>query len=400
VCAHDGTTLTCIGEDTSEQLDIVPARIKVIVHRRKKYACPCCQQNVVSAPLPAQPIPKAQASAGLLAFIAVSKYLDHLPLYRQAQQWQRLDVAFSRATLANWMIKCGHLVQPLINLLHEHLLGYDLLHMDETRVQVLKEPNKVPSSQSYMWVMKGGPPGQSALLFHYDPSRGQAVPERLLAGYRGILQTDGYEGYGVVQNLDAIRAMGCWAHARRKFDEVIKAQGKTKKGTRKTGKADQALAYIRTLYRIEREAAELDSQQRHAMRQAQAKPVLEQLRNWLDRSLPQVPPQSTLGKALHYLHNQWPKLITYLEDGRIPLDNNAVERAIRPFAIGRKNWLFSNSQAGATASANLYSVLQTAKDNDLDPFDYLKHIFTHLPQAKTVEQIEALLPWNARALNG
>jgi len=389
VCPHDGNPLAEIGEVTSEQLDIIPARIRVIRHIRKQYAC-SCGQCIRTAALPPQPIPKSLASPGLLAHITVSKYQDALPLHRQEAILSRIGVDLPRATLANWMIQAGQLIQPVINLLRDRLLAYDVLQMDETPVQVLQEPGRRAQSESYLWLQRGGPPEQPVVLYDYDPGRGQEVPKRLLAGYRGYLQTDGYDGYNAVVAVNGLTHVGCMAHARRKFDEAVKAQGKNKSA----GKAQRGLALIRNLYRVEKQARKLVPEARHAHRQRHARPVLDELRAWLDEALPQVPPASATGKALNYLHNEWHKLVRYLEDGRLEIDNNGAENAIRPFVLGRKNWLFSASVKGVQASANLYSLIETAKANGLEPYAYLRHLFTELPKAETVEAIEALLPGN------
>ena len=388
-CPHDGALLEPIGEETSEQLDIVPAQIRVIRHIRKKYACKC-GQCIKTAPLPAQPIPKSLASPGLLAHVTVSKYQDALPLYRQEQILQRIGVDIPRTTLARWMVQAGQLIQPLINLLRDRLLEHDIVQMDETTVQVLKEADKTAQSKSYLWVQRGGPPDQRVILYDYDPSRSQSVPEQLLAGFSGYLQTDGYAGYHGVVAARSLKHVGCWAHARRKFDEAVKAQGKNKR----SGRAWRGLALIQTLYRIEREAKALRPEQRHAHRHQHARTVLNEIRSWLDEALPQVPPRTATGKALYYLNEQWSTLIRYLEDGRLAIDNNGVENAIRPFVIGRKNWLFSDSVAGVKASANLYSLIETAKANKLEPYHYLRHVFAELPKAETVDGIEAFLPGN------
>jgi len=388
-CEHDGRLLTEIDEVISEQLDIIPAKIQVIRHIRKKYACRC-GQCIKTASLPAQPIPKSMASPGLLAHITVSKYADALPLYRQETILQRIGVDIPRATLANWMIQAGNLIQPVINLLRDRLLAYDVIQMDETTVQVLKEDGKAAQSKSYLWVQRGGPPGRPVLLYDYDPSRSQSVPRRLLEGFAGYLQTDGYDGYNAVVLGNGLTHVGCMAHARRKFSEAVKAQGRKKR----RGKAHRALELIQKLYRIEKQAKTLTPEERHAHRQRHAVPILNDLRAWLDETLPQVPPQSAAGKAMYYLHNEWPKLMGYLADGRIEIDNNGAENAIRPFVVGRKNWLFSDSVRGVKASANLYSLLETAKANGLEPYAYLRYLFTGLPKADTVEAIEALLPGN------
>jgi len=389
-CTHDGQPLAEIGEVISEQLDIIPATIRVLRHIRKQYACEC-GECIRTAPLPPQPIPKSLASPGLLAHVAVSKYQDALPLYRQETILQRIGVDVPRATLANWMVRIGVLIQPLVNLLEERLLGYDIVQMDETTVQVLKESGKRAQSKSYLWLQRGGPPGQPVVRFHYDPGRGAGVAKRLLEGFQGYLQTDGYEGYNAVVADKALVAVGCWAHARRRFSDAVAAQGRHKR----RGKAHRGLALIGKLYRVEKQAKALTPEGRYELRQRDARPVLAELRSWLDESLAQVPPTSATGRALHYLHKQWPKLIRYLDDGRLEIDNNRAENAIRPFVLGRKNWLFSDSVRGVQASANLYSLIETAKANGLEPYAYLRHVLSELPGAQSVADIEALLPWAA-----
>ncbi|MGH8468781.1 MAG: IS66 family transposase [Gammaproteobacteria bacterium] len=397
ICPHDGATLRAIGEEISEQLDIEPAKVRVIRHVRRKYACPHCQQGVKTAALPPQPIPKSLASPGLAAHITVGRYQDGLPLYRQEKILQRIGMEISRATLAFWMIQLGRLVQPLMNLLRDQMLAYDVLHMDETTVQVLKEPGKTAQSKSYLWVQRGGPPEQPIILFDYDPSRSQTVPLRLLEGYQGYLQVDGYEGYNAIGSQPGIQLVGCMAHARRKFDEALKAQGKThQRDPIRMGNAQQGLHYIQALYQIERELKTATPEQRNRVRQEKAKPLLATIRTWLDTVLPAVPPESLTGKALYYLHHQWPKLIRYLEDGRLSIDNNAVENAIRPFVMGRKAWLFCDTVHGAKSSANLYGLIETSKACGHEPYYYLRHLFTELPKAKSLADIETLLPFNLK----
>lgn len=388
-CPHDGAPLSEIGEVTSEQLDIVPAKIQVIRHIRKQYACGC-GQCIKTAALPSQPIPKSLASPGLLAHITVSKYQDALPLYRQETILRRIGVELPRATLANWMIQAGILIQPLINLLRDRLLAYDILQMDETPVQVLNEPGKRAQSTSWLWLQRGGPPDQPVVLYDYDPGRGAGVPKRLLDGFKGYLQTDGYDGYNAVVTVNGLAHVGCMAHARRKFSEAVTAQG------RKTqrSKAHRGLALIQKLYRVEKQTRKLTPEERHAQRLRHARPILDEMRTWLDEAVAQVPPTSATGKALNYLHNEWDKLIRYLDDGRLEIDNNGAENAIRPFVLGRKNWLFSASVKGVKASASLYSLIETTKANGLEPYAYLRYLFTELPKAESVEAIEALLPGN------
>jgi hypothetical protein len=287
-------------------------------------------------------------------------------------------------------------VQPLINLLRDYLLAYDIIQMDETTVQVLKEPGKSAQSKSYLWLQRGGPPDEPVTLFDYDPTRNQTVPRALLEGFAGYLQTDGYSGYNGVVAAGELKQLGCMAHARRNFSDAVKGQGKNKR----VGKAQQGLTWIQKLYRIEKVARtkEMLPEERKLYRQQHAAPILEKMRTWLDASLPNVPPGTLTGKALNYLNNEWPKLVRYLEDGRLEIDNNLAENAIRPFVIGRKNWLFSDSVKGVKASANLYSLIETAKANKLEPYQYLREVFTRLPQADTVEDIENLLPWSLKKI--
>ena len=396
LCPHDGTALTRIGEETHEQLDIIPAKIQCLRHIRAKYACPCCEQHLITASKPKQPIEKSIAAPGLLAYISVSKYCDGLPLYRQIDMFKRIGVELDRTSLANWMIHCGELVQSLINRIEETLQALPVLHMDETPVQVLKEPDKTAQSKSYMWVMSSPKScAVPAVLFHYSPSRSGDIPKLLLNDFNGALMVDGYEGYQPTCTDNHLTRLGCWAHARRKFMDAKKLQPKGK-----VGKADQALSFIQKLYVIEKNNKEKSSRERHQARQLESRPIIDKLKKWLDKALANTPPKSSLGKAASYLNKQWPRLIGYLDDGNYPIDNNRAENSIRPFVIGRKNWLFSASQKGATASANLYSLIETAKLNGIEPFAYLNHIYTHLPNAESVDDIDALLPWNCKDVVG
>lgn len=264
VCPHDGTELKAIGTEDHEQLEIIPAQAKVIVHRRQKYVCPCCEQHHATAPKPKQPIEKSIAGPGMLAYVATQKYCDALPLYRQSEIFKRAGLELDRTNLANWMIRCGQLVQPLINLLHEQLLAQPVIHLDETTVQVLNEPGKAAESQSYMWVM-GSFSTSPAVLFHYADSRRQSVPLDLLDENVGAIMVDGYEGYEKACQQYGITRLGCWAHARRK---LMDAKAVQKKG--KTGKADQGLAFIQKLYALEKAIKEQPPDERYRRRQQEA----------------------------------------------------------------------------------------------------------------------------------
>jgi transposase len=396
VCAADGSALVRIGEEISEQLDFKPAQVRVIRNIRPKYACPGCRQGVHIAPVPLQLLPKSLATPALLAHITTAKFVDGLPLYRQEAQFHRLGVTLGRATMAGWMIQLGALhVVPIINLLNECLLAQPLIHFDETRLQVLKS-DMAPTADHWMWVRAAGPPGRRIVLFDYDPSRGGAVPLRLLQGYQGILLTDGYEPYeSVAQALGVVHA-GCLAHARRRFDEARKASEHAA-----DSHARIALDFIRELYLIERLLWDMEHpaspEERLRVRTEHSAPIIAKFHAWLEALAPQVLPQSLLGKAVHYTLGQWPKLTVFLNHGEVPLDNNRLENCIRPFVIARKGWLFSDTVPGARASASLYSLVETAKANNVEPHAYLSLLFAQLPYAKTVEDFERLLPWNVKA---
>lgn len=392
VCPHDGSALEVIGSDDHEQLDIIPAQIKVLRHRRLKYACPCCDQHIVVAKKPNQAIEKSIASAGLLAFVATQKYCDALPLYRQSEIFKRIGVTLDRTNLANWMIKMGVLVQPLIDHLTQYLQQQAVLHMDETTLQVLDEPGKAAQSKSYMWLMASFRQ-HPAFVFHYSPSRSQQTPLTLLSRTTQALMIDGYDGYQPACNEYEIIRLGCWAHARRKFIDAKKALPKGK-----AGKVDQAIAFIQALYRIESTLKDEPPDRRYDIRQKEAKPVIKKIKVWLEKSLLHILPSSKMGEALLYLHNQWERLTAYLKNGLYPIDNNPAERAIRPFTIGRKNWMFAKSQAGANASANLYSLIETAKANGVNPYQYLREVFTRLPVMTTKDDMAELMPWNFKKI--
>ena len=380
-----------------EQLDIVPAKVRVLRHIRGKYRCPCCEGHLRTAAMPAQPLPKSFASPGLLAFIVTGKYVDALPLYRQHQQFRRIGVELSRTTLARWMVRVGELVVPLINLLRDELVERAYLLMDETTVQVLKEPGKAPESKSQLWAMMSPGPEPPIVVFEYDPTRSGDVPRRLLAGFTGALHTDGYSGYAPAVREQGLVHLACWSHARRGFIDVLKSLGVNPKKLpstppTKARRALYAVQQIRTLYAIERRIRDESPEERHRVRQAESIPVLGVLRAWLDDTLVKVPPSSPLGKAMSYLDNQWAALVRFCDDGRYGIDTNSVENAIRPFTVGRRNWLFADTMAGAEASARLYSLIQCAKANGAEPYAYLRRVFTELPRAQSLADIEALLP--------
>lgn len=392
VCPEDGAELTCIGEEISERLCVVPMQVYVEQVIRKKYACKVCEEGVTTAAVQPQLLPKSNASPSLLAYLVVSKYMDGLPLYRLEQIFsKRIGVDLPRTTQARWMLQVSEAIQPLIELMKTHLLHKsELIHMDETTLQVNREEGRKAHSQSYMWVQKGGPPEQPVVLFNYDTGRSGRVAQELLGEYQGILVTDGYEAYTAVAQKNQLIHAGCWAHARRKFIEAQKAQPKGK-----TGKADWIISQIKKLYAIERQAQEnnVSPEQHLEKRKKESQSIIDGIQEWLDKTLQHTLPKGKLGSALTYLHNQWDHLTLFLKDSRIPLDNNPAENAIRPFVIGRKNWLFSDTPKGAQASAHLYSLIETAKANNLEPYTYLCKVFEQLPRAKMEEDLNKLLPW-------
>jgi transposase len=391
VCPLDGSTLERIGEETSEQLEVIPAQVRVLRHIRPKYACPCCRSGVKIAPVPPMIFPKSLAAPSLLAQICTAKFVDGTPLYRQEPQFERLGVPLGRATMAIWMIRLGaSLLVPLINLLNELLLSEAVVHCDETRLQVLNS-DKAPTADHWIWVRAAGPPGRRIVLFDYDPSRGGAVPVRLLEGFRGVLVTDGYVAYDDAAEVLGFTHAGCMVHARRYFDEAKKTGSET---------AKVALEFIGKLSLIERALWSEQSvtvEQRLEIRQQRCRPIMEDFYGWLEALAPKVLPESRLGKAVHYTLGQWPKLCVFLTHGDAPMQNNRCENAIRPFVVGRKGWLFSDTVKGAIASANLYSLVETAKANGVEPFAYLSWLFERLPHMKSVEDFEAVLPWNGPA---
>ena len=401
VCPQDGAALREIGVEVSEQLDIVPQQVRVIRHERVKYACPCCDGGLRLAAKPPQVIPKGLLSEAALAWVITSKYLDGLPLYRQAALLGRFGgTDLSRNTLAAGVVRVGQAVQPVVNLLRDALLDSFIVHGDETEVQVLKEPGRKAQAKSYMWVQMtqaSGADGTGApiRLFGYSSSRSTHAARTLYEGMRpgGALMSDGYEPYAAIAEQHRLVHLGCWAHCRRYFHEALQALPKDKRGP------DQLPArfidLIGRLYKVEADARrdELDAQALAQQRKLHSAPVLEQIEALALQHLHGVLPGSLLGKALHYLTAQWPKLVRYVDDGRYPLDNNACENAIRPFVVGRRNWLFADTVGGANASANLYSLLQTCLANGIDGYRYLTALLVELPKAKTVEDYEALLPW-------
>lgn len=390
ICAC-GHPLHQIGEEISEQLDYVPAQLKVIQNVRLKYACKGCTEGVNLAEVTGAPLPKSLASSNLLAHTIVSKYQDHLPLYRQSQMWERFGIELGRASMSRWILQLGNLLSPLKDLLQEEIIQDSYVRADETRAQVLNEKERKAQTQSYMWVYLTGSSSQRAIVYEYTPTRKGENAKAFLKDFKGHLQTDGYSGYKALAQTADITAVGCWAHARRKFADIVKSTGNT------AGKSAEALTLISNLYKIEKDTKEA----RHPpdviirIRQETSKPLLEKFKVWLEDHKKVIVPKSPLGQAVGYVLRQWGPLTEYLTDGRLDIDNNAAERAIRPFAVGRKNWLFMGNVKGAQASAVIYSLIETCKANDINAFDYFRYVLANI-NSTSENNYSDLLPWNLK----
>jgi len=391
-CGHE---LVRIGEEPSEKLDVIPPQVRVIRTIRPKYACHHCEGSgdegrpaVRIAPVPPAIIEKGIATCGLLAYIATAKFCDALPLYRQEKQFLRYGVELARQTMADWMIEVATACAPVIEVLEKHLRSGPILRLDETTVQVLGEEGRADTTKSYMWVARGGVPGAEVVMYHYAPSRGAEVARQMIGDFEGYLQTDGYEVYDTVcSELLNIVHVGCMAHVRRDFMDA-------KKSSKKAGSADEALAMIDKLYAMERRRTEYEDPKQFAIaRKTEVEPVLEKFHAWLLRRQTEVLPGSLLGQAIDYTIGQWPKLLRYLKHPLLTPDNNACEQSIRPFVCGRKNWLFSGSPRGANASATLYSLIESAKANGLEPYWYLRRLFEALPNVRTPQDLLPILPF-------
>lgn len=397
ICSCCGGPLHEMSTEVRQELQIIPAQVKVVRHVRYVYSCRRCEREeittpVVTAPMPAPVLPGSLVSPSLMAYIMNQKYREGLPLYRQEQQFAGLGIELSRQTLANWVLYGANNWLTLIyDRLHEHLLKRDILHADETTLQVLREPGRAAETRSYLWLYRTGRDGPPIVLYEYQTTRAGKHPRRFLSGFKGYLQVDGYAGYN---ELPDVTLVGCWAHARRKFDEALKALPDPKRAAAVT--AREGLEFCNRLFAIERDLKDAAPDERYKIRQARSRPVLDAFLVWLKKQKAQVLPKSSFGQAINYCLGQWDKLEAFLQDGRLELDNNRSERSIKPFVIGRKNWLFANTPRGAKASAIVYSIVETAKENGLNPFHYLSYLFEKLPNLDTRDEnaLDKLLPWS------
>ncbi|HET7657652.1 MAG TPA: IS66 family transposase [Bacillales bacterium] len=393
-CGHD---MSVMKKEIRKELKVIPAQVKIIQHEQEVYVCRKCDEEnittpIVSAPMPNPVYPKSMASPSAVAHVLTQKYMVGQPLYRQEQQFHQLGVALSRQTLSNWILYVAdRWIDPMIQQMKSTLLNEEVLHADETTVQVLKEKGRSASSTSYMWLYRTGREGPRCILFDYQTTRAARYPKRFLEGFKGILHVDGYKGY---EGLSAVVLSGCWTHARRKFDEAQKA-ALPKQGGQLTI-AEQALQKIGAIYKIEKKIALMEPEERLTIRQKESIPLVEAYFAWLKSIRPKVLPKSKLGKAIQYSLNQRKKLEVPFKDGRLDIDNNRAERSIKPFVIGRKNWLFSHTPKGARASAMIYSLIETAKENKLSVFHYLTYLFESLPNVDINDpnELHKHLPWS------
>ena len=396
VCTACGGHLHEMSEELRHEVKLIPAQVKIVQHARFVYGCRNCEKNGIEVPIktakaPRPVIEKGLASPSAAAYVMTMKFVDGVPLYRQEQHYARLGIDLSRGVLSNWLLKGSEWLELIYGRLKQKLLEQQVLHADETTLQVLKEPGRAAESQSYMWLYRTGSQGPPIVLYEYQQTRSGEHPRNFLKGFKGYLHVDGYAGY---HDIPDVILCGCWAHLRRKFDEALKGLPPKKRAS--GSRAKEALDRINRLFAIERELKRHTPEERLAIRNVKSRPIVEEFRKWLEDILPGVLPKSLFGTAVHYGLNQWAKLVRFLEDGRIEIDNNRSERSIKPFVIGRKNFLFCNTPRGARASATIFSIIESAKENGLNPYAYLNYLFEKLPNLESRDDgtLDQLLPWN------
>jgi len=398
VCPQCSGDLHKMSDDERVEIKIVPAQITVVKHVIPKYTCRNCQKNaettpVLSAPIAPTAFPGSLASPSAVAYIMYEKYVQGCPLYRQEKDLERMGFALSRQTMANWVIAGACLLDRVYVRLQELLLKEDILHADETVLQVLHEPGRPPTRRSFMWLYRTGRYSPPIVLYDYQTTREREHPEKFLQEFKGYLHVDGFPVYEKIPN---VTLSGCWSHARRKFVEAVDtlpAPTRAKGGTI----AHKGLAFCDQLFAIERDLHDAAPEDRRADRDLRSRQLLADFHAWLEATMSQALPKPTLGRAFTYCIRQWSKLTQFLADGRLEIDNNRAERAIKPFVTGRKNWLFANTPTGADASATVYSIVETAKENGLDPLRYLTFLFEQLPLHNTASGLDDLLPWADKA---
>ncbi len=402
ICSCCGGDLHEMSTEVRQELKIIPAQASVTKHVRYVYACRHCEQNEIKTPITTATMPRPAlagsiASASAIAYVMNEKFVKGMPLYRQEQQWKHLGVEISRQTMANWMIRSSDKwLRPMYERMREHLLEKDILHADETTLQVLHEQGRTATSTSYMWLYRTGRESPPIVLYDYQTTRAGKHPVKFLKDFSGFLHTDGYAGYNGVPN---IKLVGCWAHARRMFTDALKSMP-IKQDLMPTA-TQEGLDFCNRLFAIERELYDVTPKERYDGRLKHSRPVLNAFKDWLKYLTPRVLPKCALGKAIYYCRNQWDKLEGFMLDGRLELSNNRGERSIKPFVIGRKAWLFNNTSKGATASATIYSIVETAKENRLNPFIYLVYLFEMLPNINLEDKntLDELMPWSTTLPN-
>jgi transposase len=389
-CGGCGAPMKRIGEETSEQIDYIPARVHVLVHARAKYACRCGEGGVKTAELPLQPLPKSNASPNLLAHVLVSKYLDHVPLHRMERIFARHGIELSRSTLCDWVLGSAELLSPVYDAIKQHVLAAPIIGCDDTILPLQKDGcGRTVQARAWAYLAMGwkdGEPYPPAVAYEFTQTRSGEHPARFLDGFSGYLQADAFAGFNRLFNSGQIVEVGCMAHCRRKFYEVAQTHPPP-------GLAHEALAFIRNLYEIEARIKDRPPDKRHAARQAESVPILASFKTWLDGHYPTLLPRSSLGNAFYYALSNWQALIRYAENGMLAIDNNAVERSIRPLACGRKNYLFVGSERGGRAAATIYSIIETARVNGCEPFEYLADLLTWL-HGYRINRVAELLPFN------
>ena len=393
-CPECGEEMKVIGKKVTKHLEMIPAQVRIREDVYYTYTCKKCHENaadtpVVETPQPNPVIKGSFASAEAIAHLMTQKFVMHSPLYRQEQELKQKGIELTRQTMSNWFITASKLwLESLYDRLKEQLVKESVLHADETTLRVLRTKEKPTATKSYMWLYRtSGCAENQIVLYDYQPNRKAENAEKYLEDFKGYLHTDGYKAY---RSIDNVTIVGCWAHARRRFCEALEVLPEEQ---RKGSTAAIGLDYCGKLYAIEKKMKDESPEDRLKERQKQTKPLLDAFFAWA-KSLRNIAPKSKLGKAVNYLIEEEPYLRRYIEDGRLEIDNNRAERSIKPFVIGRKNWLFANTPSGAKASATAFSIIETAKENNLDPYEYLKYVFTKAPNMENSESIDILLPWN------
>ncbi|MHB1483648.1 MAG: IS66 family transposase [Saccharofermentanales bacterium] len=398
LCPKCNESLHQMSKEIRTELVYIPATFKKIQHETFIYSCRNCQKNEETTPIVKAKAPKALikgsiASASVVSGIINGKYVNYMPLYRQEKEFKRYGIFISRQNMANWIIRCAtDYFDPLYELMRTELLTRDILHADDTTCQVLKEPDRKPTTKSYMWLYRTKPEYKPVVLFEYQMTREAIHPKKFLNGYKGYLQVDGYASYHSLS--DDIIIVGCFAHSRRKFEEALQV---IPEEARAGSKSIEGLAYCNRLFEIEREIGDYSDDQKVLTRKEKSMPVMQQFHEWLVLTKKQVLPKTKIGQAVHYAIEQWQYLEAYLLDPRLEISNNLAERSIRPFCVGRKNHLFSDTQNGAHASAVIYSLVETTKENNLKPYEYFKYLLTNMPNSdfrENPDRIQDFLPWS------